>query len=44
MLQPEKEEGMEKLLSMKDAKNSPVFLPTVGKTIVFSEEILPFWS
>ena len=35
---------MERLLTHKDAKNQPIFLPTDGKTIRFKEEILPYWS
>ena len=35
---------MERLLIQKDAKNQPLFLPTLGKTISFKEQILPYWS
>ena len=35
---------MERLLHQKDAKNQPLFLPTLGKTISFKEQILPYWS
>ena len=35
---------MERLLTQKDAKHQPIFLPTDGKTIRFKEEILPYWS
>ena len=40
----QQEVGMERLLQQKDAKNQPLFLPTLGKTISFKEQILPYWS
>ena len=43
-IQNQNEQGMERLLTQKDQKNQPVFLPTDGKTIAFKEQILPFWS
>ena len=37
------EVGIERLLTQKDTKNQPIFIPTDNRTISFKDMILPYW-